>query len=262
MRFGYAPAAPTGVATLGANTFTGTQMAPAFVGNGSGLTNVSANLLDGLDSTAFALAAHGHNVSQVTNAARVSGGNTFTGLQTIDLGNLDLDPSTAATGNLLKNGSPFLHNFGTNNTFLGVNSGNFTLSGDLNTATGFNALFKNTTGIANTGKGSYALFNNTTGGTNTASGYLALFNNTTGNNNVGLGYNAGANATTGSNNIYLGAGVFGEVGESNAIYLGLPGFHTKTVVAGIRGTAGVGRGDGDGGRERAARQRPRYPRDE
>jgi hypothetical protein len=34
--------APNPVASLGANTFTGTQTAPAFVGNGSGLTNLPA----------------------------------------------------------------------------------------------------------------------------------------------------------------------------------------------------------------------------
>ena len=57
------PAPPVGVPTLGANnTFSGVQTAPAFVGGGSGLTNVNANLLDSLDSTAFAAAVHGHDV--------------------------------------------------------------------------------------------------------------------------------------------------------------------------------------------------------
>lgn len=40
LRFAYTPKAPTGVATLGANTFTDTQTAPAFVGDGRGLTNL------------------------------------------------------------------------------------------------------------------------------------------------------------------------------------------------------------------------------
>ena len=40
LRFTYAPKTPAGVATLAANTFTGTQIAPAFVGDGSGLTNI------------------------------------------------------------------------------------------------------------------------------------------------------------------------------------------------------------------------------
>ena len=42
LRFTYAPKVPAGVATLGANTFTGTQVAPAFVGDGSGLTHIPA----------------------------------------------------------------------------------------------------------------------------------------------------------------------------------------------------------------------------
>ena len=40
LRFSYAPTAAGGGATLGANTFTGTQTAPAFVGSGAGLTNL------------------------------------------------------------------------------------------------------------------------------------------------------------------------------------------------------------------------------
>jgi len=42
LRFSYTRTAPGGAATLGANTFTGTQTAPAFVGDGSGLTNLAA----------------------------------------------------------------------------------------------------------------------------------------------------------------------------------------------------------------------------
>ncbi len=55
---------------------TGTVTAAKFAGDGSLLTNVAsaataanADTLDGLDSSAFALAGHGHDVSQVANAA-------------------------------------------------------------------------------------------------------------------------------------------------------------------------------------------------
>src|SRR5205823_1629354 len=41
LRFAYAPKKPTGVATLGANTFTGAQTAPSFVGSGASLTGVA-----------------------------------------------------------------------------------------------------------------------------------------------------------------------------------------------------------------------------
>jgi hypothetical protein len=251
---------PAGVATLGANTFSGTQTAPAFAGDGSSVSNVNANLLDGLDSTAFALTA----------SAATLGANTFTGTQTINTGNLDLDPSSSTVGNVTKNGSPFLHNFGTQNTFLGVSAGNFTTAGANNTAvgalamlfngsggqntafgvaglghnttginnaaTGYASLFANITGNGNTASGAAALHENVNGQSNTAAGNRALFFNTTGSSNVAVGDSAGENATTGSNNIYLGANASGVAGESGAIYLGVPGTQTKTVIAGVRGT--------------------------
>ena len=246
-----------------------TEIVPTVLAaDGTGST-LDADLLDGLNSSAFVQA----------------GANTFTGTQTIDTGNLDLDASTAATGNLLKDGTRFLHNFGTSNTFVGEGAGNFAMTGsqntasggfalsgnttgDFNTATGrqallFNttgerntaagisALLNNTTGSSNTASGGTALFNNTTGINNTASGYAALFfsttgsqntasgtsalNNTTGNFNTAVGFSAGLNATTGNNNIYLGANVLGVAGDSNTMYLGGVG-QTRAFIGGVRGT--------------------------
>jgi trimeric autotransporter adhesin len=244
LRFAYAPTAPPGVAMLGANTFSGTQSAPAFVGNGSGLTDVP-----------------------LPSGAATHGANTFVATQTIDTGHLDLDNSTVTAGNLTKNGTRFLHNFGPANTFLGVNAGNFTLTGSNNTATGDTALSSNTsgysnaangwatlasnttgccntasggsalqfntTGLANTATGQSALLFNTTGSNNTATGQQALWSNTTGSNNVAVGWAAGVNASTGSNNIYLGANILGVPGESNTMYLGRG--QTRTFIAGVRG---------------------------
>jgi hypothetical protein len=136
----------------------------------------------------------------IDDVGAVTGGqNTFTGTQTIDAGNVDLDGSTAVSGNLTKNGVAFLHDFGSANTFLGAGAGNFTMTGAGNTAVGFNA----------------------------------LPGNTAGSDNVAVGANAGSNATTGSNNIYLGADVTGVAGESDTIYIG-NSFHTRTIVSGIR----------------------------
>ena len=58
--------------------------------------------------------------------------------QDVDVpGNLTMgDSSDATTGNILKNGVPFIHNFGTGNTFLGINAGNLTMTGRSNTASG------------------------------------------------------------------------------------------------------------------------------
>ena len=149
-------------------------------------------------------------------------------------------PSTvnAATGVVNLGGNRFLHAFGSNNTFLGTNAGNFTTvgtgrltgigsyaltnntSGPDNTAVGSFALFSNTTGISNTATGSGALYFNTGGGNNTAMGAIALHNNTggnntaagtfamvfntTGNDNTAMGVSALVNNTTGSDNAAMG----------------------------------------------------------
>src|SRR6266540_1768507 len=73
------------------------------------------------------------------------------------------------------------------NTFLGVNAGNFTMTGEGNTGVGHNALFSNTMGVGNTATGDAALSGNTTGSFNTATGAFALRLNTTGDDNTANG---------------------------------------------------------------------------
>src|ERR1700687_5016984 len=74
--------------------------------------------------------------------------------QDVDVpGNLTMVGSTDKAGNILKDGVPFLHNFGQNNTFLGNNAGNLTMSGDSNTGAGSGALRSNTFGTFNTATG-------------------------------------------------------------------------------------------------------------
>ena len=141
-------------------------------------------------------------------------------------GNLSLPATTSTTGQVLVNGTRFLHSFGNNNTFLGGSAGNFTLTevseGNFNTGVGANALQSNTTGSSNTGVGANALQSNTTGSSNTA-----------------VGLNAGLNVTTGSNNIYLGANVDGVAGGDDTMYLGNRGSdgQTRTLIAGVFGRA-------------------------
>src|SRR5260370_16146652 len=83
--------------------------------------------------------------------------------QDVDVpGNLTMRNSTDPTvGNVLKEGVPFLHNFGTSNTFLGSFAGNFTMTGGANTASGVQALANNTTCSLNTASGADALKANT-----------------------------------------------------------------------------------------------------
>jgi len=131
------------------------------------------------------------------------------------------DSTSAAIGNVVKNGARFIHNFGTNNTFVGINAGNFAAAGlqstgigedslnvnagSTNTAVGYQSLALNTTGAANTAVGSFALANNVTGIQNTAVGRSALAFNTTGDNNTGLGRFALRLNTSGHQNTGVGA---------------------------------------------------------
>jgi hypothetical protein len=127
--------------------------------------------------------------------------------QDVDVpGNLTMHDSVDPTvGNILKEGVPFLHNFGFNNTFVGSNAGNLTMNGGNNTAIGVNALFNNTTGTINTASGAFALQSNTTGTLNTANGFAALFHNTDGVSNTAIGLGTLNGNTTGNQNTAGGA---------------------------------------------------------
>lgn len=200
LRFAYDAVIPAGTATLGANTFSGAQTAPAFIGDGSGLTNVplpasaatlGANTFSGTQ-TAPAFVGNGAALTNLPFPAGAAtlGANTFAGTQAVNGGNLDLDPSSATAGQLTQNGAPLLHTFGTSNTFLGAASGNLALTGTANTGIGGNALAALTSGSHNTAVGFRALDVNTTGTFNTAVGRDALRRATTAIANTAIGYQA------------------------------------------------------------------------
>jgi hypothetical protein len=176
----------------------GSVNATSFTGNGSGLTNVNAATLAGFSPSSF---------------AQVGNSNTFTADQTIN-GNLNLGGSLALpntigpnTGVVSFGGSPFLHNFGSDlgNTFVGLNAGNFTVTGSVNTAVGYLTLTNNSSGVNNTAVGGAALSKNTTGYQNTAVGVNALFNNTTGPDNTAVGISVLSHNQTGEDNTAIGA---------------------------------------------------------
>ena len=156
-------------------------------------------------------------------------------------GNLTLVNSTATAGNIFKGGTLFLSNFGTQNTFLGQNAGNLTMSGfGNNTAVGFNALNHNTTGSNNTAVGASALFNNTVASDNTAVGASALASNTTGVTNTGVGSAALTRNTTGSYNTALGwAALRGNLNAYNNTAIGFAALESNTS-----GTSNTALGEG------------------
>ncbi len=119
--------------------------------------------------------------------------------------NISMNDSISPTvGNVIKNGVPFIHNFGTRNTFVGDNAGNFTMTGIANTGFGDTALTANTTGTQNVAVGSFALAANTIGGGNTAVGHSTLILNTEGMANVAVGAVSLAFNTTGNFNTAAG----------------------------------------------------------
>ena len=241
LRFAYEPTPPAGVATLGANTFSGAQTAPAFVGDGSGLTNLpvpsgvatlGANTFSGTQ-TAPAFVGSGSGLTNLPFPAGAAtlGANTFSGTQTIAAGNLELGASTATSGNVTMDGTLFLSSHG-GGTFVGLDAGNLTMtgfdnsgvgsgalvtnaSGNSNTAVGALSLLSNDTGSSNTATGAIALLWNTSGHTNTADGMGALFFNQTGSENTAGGANALSSNSAGSTNTAYGAYSLYENGTGN-----------------------------------------------
>jgi len=129
---------------------------------------------------------------------------------------LKLPNTTSSTVGVIDfGGLPFIHNFtpsgtlGGINTFVGINSGNFAISGagfagSNNTAIGGLSLHALTTGQHNTAVGNSALSAVTTSASNTAVGTNTLLSNT-GDNNTAIGDGSLIGNTTGYQNTAVGA---------------------------------------------------------
>ena len=158
------------------------------------------------------LATDGTNLNTFsTLVARDAAGNFAASIVSVTdavaSGNLVLstEPSTSTNGNILKGSNRFIHDYGTDNTFVGIDAGNFSMTGDgSNTAMGTGVLTANTTGAYNTGVGARALNLNTIGTDNVAIGSDTLSSNTTGINNVAIGSEALVDNVTGSGNTAVG----------------------------------------------------------
>lgn len=148
-------------------------------------------------------------------------------------GNIFLDNSTTTTGNISKGGNRFIHNYGTDNTFVGRNAGNLAMTGSQNTGTGTFVLTNNTSGGANTACGAEVLLSNTSGFGNTAIGRSALRTNNGGNYNTACGYTALFNNADGLYNTACG---------SEALYFNTSGgTNTANGVSALRNnTTGFG----------------------
>jgi trimeric autotransporter adhesin len=136
-------------------------------------------------------------------------------------GNITLVESTSASvGNIYKGTKPFIHNYGSGDTFVGEISGNFTMTGADNTGFGYGTLLTNSTGGSNTAVGVEALVANTTGSFNTVVGDAAAIFNTTGSHNTAVGYTALYSNTIANYNVAVGEGALfsntGPFGNGNS----------------------------------------------
>jgi hypothetical protein len=156
-------------------------------------------------------------------------------------------PNTTATAGVLYKGTVasndrFLHNFGAGNTFLGVGSGNLTLTGALNVGVGVNTLSNTTTGFENI-----------------AIGWSAGENTTTGRSNTLVGNNAGRNLVVSTYNVFIGQNSGGTGDIDNNVGVGratlnqsVSTAHRNTAIGNYSlynvstGTDNVGVGNGSG----------------
>ena len=235
------------ISATGAN-LSGTVTASAFVGDGSGLTNVVAS--GNVDSLNNVLIGNSVFTSNTTGSANVA-----IGLSTLSYNNTGYDNIAVGRAAMMFNGGGsknvaigaaslennssdenigigykalFLNTSG-NNVAVGTSALGANITGTINTATGNKTLSNNTIGSYNSGFGNEALFSNISGSNNTAVGYNALFantaaqnvavgsnalsSNTTGSFNTALGYEAGDTNTSGSNNTLVGYNA--DVGSNN-----------------------------------------------
>ena len=127
------------------------------------------------------------------------------------------DPSTNSSGIIYRGTYPFLHSYSDPtgsgaNLFLGVSSGNFTMTpngggsslASNNTGIGYGTLQSLTTGNRNSAFGVDALMSDTTGDHNIAFGQNALLMNVDGIYNTALGIDAMHNNVSGSYNVAIG----------------------------------------------------------
>ena len=247
----------SGVVTFGSTLSNGTYTytLPSATGTLALTSDIhSAVTLSAIGSTANANGAT--LTGQVLNLQPANasfGGVVTTGSQTLAgektfTANILLSTTTSSLIGVIQKGSNrFIHNFeltGTTglNTFVGVNSGNFTMTGstgdegsrnvgigynalqsntkgELNTGVGFTSLSSNTTGLANSAIGTNSLSLNTTGVGNTAIGAYSLGVLTTGSYNIAIGYSSGGLIETGSGNTIIGNSVAGSSALTNNIIL-------------------------------------------
>jgi hypothetical protein len=140
-----------------------------------------------------------------------------------------VDNSTAGT--VYKGANRFIHTYEVpsttgQNTFIGLYSGNFTMTGgsaayaSYNTAVGYSTLTLLTTGYYNSAFGWRSLYSNTDGSYNSAFGMSSLYNNSSGQCNSAFGKSALESNTTANYNSAFGTNSLHEnaTGDANSAF--------------------------------------------
>ena len=204
-------------AVIASELDSGAQVAGSQIVGTISMANIAGSQITGAIGTAT---IGGSQVTGAITTATIGGsqitGNIAAAGDIVAAGNLFLPNSTASVGRIRFGSSPFIHNYGTVNTFVGEDAGNFTQTGSGNASLGAQSMQGATTGFNNTAAGIQALRANTSGFQNSAFGSLTLLSNVDGSNNTALGSDALKSNVSGGGNTAAGrAALFSNVAGSN-----------------------------------------------
>lgn len=149
-------------------------------------------------------------------------------------GNLNL-PTTSATAGIINiNAVRYFHNYGTENLFVGDTAGNFTLTGQHNTALGTDALVSLSDGSYNVAVGNQAGTKITSGSYNLFAGKEAGTKLTTASYNVGLGYKALSNLLSNGTNVAVGSNAgFSVTNKDNTLIGDSAGYYVSSGTSNV-----------------------------
>lgn len=180
------------------------------------LYSSSANTVGGLATANSAiLNTNSSGIPSLATSPSCSGTLTAgTGL-VVTNGNLNL-PTTSSTAGILQiNSAAFLHAYGSQNAFLGIFSGNFSLTGTYDTGLGYGTLNALTSGGRNTAVGGNSGNSINSGADNTCMGYISGSTIAGGGQNTCIGSTAGNSISSGSTNTCIGYNAGATVGSAN-----------------------------------------------
>ncbi len=245
---GIGTTAPTEKLEVTGDVKADTIKAIAFVGDGSGLTNLPAggfwsktddnlhyntgNVGIGTTTPTEKLDVNG-NINIAADSAYQIGGKNVLRTQSNNLfvGDGAGCLTTTGGGNLFMGlESGHSTTAGHSNSFVGYRSGYSNILGFRNSFIGYKSGYANTDGVHNLFVGYQSGYINTTGSCNSFVGSESGYANTTGSCNSFVGYQSGAYNTTGGENLFVGyqSGFYNATGYSNS-FMGSESGHKNTT---------------------------------